>query len=103
MANQEKRILCLHQNRSVADRNCCLIGYGGGGVYHIQIADADGDWCEAFDPIGLRDQVDARLSDQGFVNSRCLLWPLEKAIELARWYYEQGTKYPAFEWRSYGV
>jgi hypothetical protein len=77
----------------------CLAVCGGSGIYHIQIANIRGDWCEAIDPNGADDQVDVWLSDQGFATSRKLTWPLKDATELVRYYFDNRSKHPGYAWR----
>ncbi|QDU36971.1 hypothetical protein Mal4_12740 [Maioricimonas rarisocia] len=65
MDRYEKPILELLQHRDRTDGDLLMVN-GGNGCYHVQIADADGCWSEAFDPEGDRTLVEVWTSDQGF-------------------------------------
>jgi hypothetical protein len=97
MDNYEKPILWLHRDRKIGDKDCLAV-CGGNGVYHIQVIDDQGRWHEACDPNGSEADVEVWSSDQGFTTKAKFTWPLEKATELIRWYFEHGTRHPDFSW-----
>ena len=98
MHNWEKPILWLHQDREVGDSNCMAVN-GGCGIYHLQIADEEGNWEQAVDPNGSDEEVEVWLSDQGFATEGKFTWPVEQAVDLVRWYYERGTAHPRYSWQ----
>jgi len=97
MHNWEKPILWLKQDREIDETNCMAIT-GGSGIYHLQIVDEKGNWRQAADPEGSDHEVEVWLSDQGFATEAKFTWPVEKAVKLARWYYDRGTPHPEYSW-----
>jgi len=98
MHNWEKPILWLRQNREVGDSNCLAV-CGGCAIYHVQIADKAGDWKQALDPEGSEEEIEVWLSDQGFATAAKFTWPVEKALELVRWYFDHGSAHPHYSWQ----
>ncbi|HET6250041.1 MAG TPA: hypothetical protein VFE47_20285 [Tepidisphaeraceae bacterium] len=97
MHNWEKPLLWLCKDRDVGYENCMAV-CGGSGVFHVQVADNDGNWFQAVDPHGSDQPVDVWLSDQGFTTKARYTWPVDKAVELVRWYFEHGTMEPRYAW-----
>ena len=89
--------LWLFEDRDMPDGNCLAV-CGGNGVYHVQVADADGNWTEAFDPHGSNEIVEVWESDQGFDTQAKKTWSLETTEKLVRWYFENGTRHPGYSW-----
>lgn len=97
MDNFAKPGLWLFRDRGMPDGNCLAV-CGGSGVYHVQIADEDANWTEAFDPRGSNDTVEVWRSDQGFATQAKKTWSLADATKLVRWYFEHGSPHPEYSW-----
>ena len=97
MDNFAKPALWLFRDREMPDGNCLAV-CGGSGVYHVQVADEDANWMEAFDPNGSNETVEVWQSDQGFATEAKKTWPLPEAKKLVQWYFENGTRHPEYSW-----
>lgn len=92
-----KPLLTLEQNTDDPTSNLMMI-CGGSGTYHIQYADSEACWFQAYDPDGSDEEIDVWTSDQGFATARRNTWPVETATKLAKYYYEHGCPHPEFNW-----
>ena len=65
MHSYDKPMLDLYQNEDEPGADMMTVT-GGNDVYHVQIADHEFRWCQAYDPEGPDQVIDVWLSDQGF-------------------------------------
>jgi len=93
----ERPLLTLQRHRDVPDSELLMIN-GGNDLFHVQVADADAYWSQAFDPDGSEEQVQVWLSDQGFATARRFTWGLIDALTLLRHYFETGSKHHGYHW-----
>ncbi|KAA5534191.1 hypothetical protein FYK55_28690 [Roseiconus nitratireducens] len=97
MDNYEKPLLDLLQDKDNPGANQLSVT-GGDGVFHVQIADGQMNWRQAFNPNGPHDIVQVWLSDQGFAAPRNWTWAIDDTIALVRYYYQHGTPNPDYDW-----
>jgi hypothetical protein len=92
-----KPLLCLCLYEGDGESDCMMIN-GGDGVYHLQIANSEFEWCSAVDPNGPIDIVKVWTSDQGFEAEAKFTWDLLSAQKIVRWYFDNGEPHPDFAW-----
>lgn len=71
---------------------------GGHDAFHIQIADTDGKWFQAFDPEGTDELIEVWTSDQGFSCERKYTWPLTTASQIIKHYFNTGERHLGYQW-----
>ncbi|MEO1618461.1 MAG: hypothetical protein AAFV88_21590, partial [Planctomycetota bacterium] len=97
MDSYEKPLLDLLQHKDLPGANMLSVT-GGNGVFHVQIADAQMNWHQAFDPEGPSDTVEVWRSDQGFEAPQNWTWSIDDAATLVRYYYQHGKPHPDYNW-----
>ena len=90
-------ILTLLKHADIPDGDIMMVN-GGNDTFHIQIADSDANWCQAFDPNGSDEMIDVWTSDQGFSCERKFTWSLKTACEIIKHYFNTGERHPDFQW-----
>ena len=92
-----KPIATLLQNPDITDGSLMMLN-GGNDLYHVQIADEDACWIQAFDPSGSEEDVQVWSSDQGFSCARKLTWNLDTTLDLVRHYFLNQSPHPGYSW-----
>jgi hypothetical protein len=96
MEPYSKPLITLEQDDDPAINSMMICG--GNGIYHVQYADNNACWFEAYDPDGSDEEIAVWTSDQGFLSTRKSTWPLEVALTLAKYYFDNGCHHPDFCW-----
>jgi len=97
MDRYEKPIIAILTSEENTETDCMMIT-GGDGIYHLQIADEDGNWQEAVNPRGGNAKVDVWTSDQGFETEKRFTWDTEDALRISKHYWEEQKPSPDVKW-----
>lgn len=76
----------------------CMAITGGGGVYHLQFSNGDGDWHQAVNPSRGDAEVEVWTSDQGFTTAEKFTWSIEDALRIAKVFWERQEPAPGVDW-----
>lgn len=79
----------------------CLSVLGGPNGYAISAADSQGGWLQYCDPSHTGGEVPVWTSDQGYnPRERYVIYDLELALRVARYYAERGHLDPSVQWEE---
>lgn len=93
----EKPMLWLLSEVDNTETHCMAVT-GGDGLYHVQIADEEGEWTEAVNPDGGSEVIELWTSDQGLSVERRFTWDLEQTLKIVYVYWSQEQPSPDVKW-----